>query len=70
VLVGGYLSGSLSVALCSRMNVFVGGQFQSVGTYTHPLDSVGTLTNVQDSKAAKLDMNEAVFLTVGLTWSF
>jgi hypothetical protein len=70
VLVGGYVSGSLSLALCSRVNIFVGGQFQSVGTYSHPLDNVGTLTHVQDHKSAKLDLNEAVFLTVGLTWSF
>ncbi len=70
VLVGYYLSGSLSVALSSRLSLFGGVQYQSVGTYTHPLDNVGTYTGLLDSKAAQLDLGDTFFVTVGLTWSF
>lgn len=70
VLVGGYLSGSFAYAFCSRASVFVGAQFQSVGTYTHALDNVGSYTQLLDQKAAKLDLSQSVFLTVGLNYAF
>ena len=70
VLVGYYVSGSLSVALCSRVSLFASGQYQDVGTYTQTVNNVGTLTGILDQKSAKLDMNNTVFFTVGLSYSF
>jgi hypothetical protein len=57
---GGYAAGNLSLALSERWAVMAGAQFMNVGQYTHTVNG----------KEAKLDLRQAIFVTVGLSYSF
>ena len=59
-LVGGYVGGTLNVALSKKWGAFGGAQFQSVGEYTHE----------EKGKKAVLDLSGAVFVSVGVSYSF
>lgn len=62
LLVGGYVSGNLAVALDKNKDwhLIVGAQFQHLGEYTHK----------EGGKKAVLDMDGAVFVTLGLSYTF
>lgn len=59
-LPGGYVAGNFSVALSDAWSFVAGAQFEDVGRYTQTLDG----------KQATLDLSRAIFVTVGLTYSF
>ncbi len=59
-LMGGYVAGNLSVAFSEHWALAAGVQFLDVGQYTHRLSD----------KEATLDLTKAVFVTIGLTYSF
>jgi hypothetical protein len=62
LLVGGYLAGSVAVALNKNKDwhFVAGAQFQDLGEYTHK----------ENGKKAVLDLRAAVFVTVGVGYSF
>jgi hypothetical protein len=60
VLIGGYLSGDVSVALSPGTSLFVGAQFQGTGNYSH----------TQNGVIAELDLGRTVLMTVGVGFSF
>jgi hypothetical protein len=60
VLPGGYVGGNLLFAINQNINLAVGAQYQSVGTYTHK----------ENGRVAQLDLGNSVFLTAGLGFSF
>jgi hypothetical protein len=57
---GGYVAGNLSVALSRRWALTAGAQFMDVGKYTQTAG--GT--------EATLDLSQAIFVTLGLSYSF
>jgi hypothetical protein len=59
-LVGGYVAGNFSVALSDSWALVAGAQFEDLGRYTQTLNG----------KQATLDLSKAIFVTVGLTYSF
>jgi hypothetical protein len=59
-LPGGYVAGTFSVALSDAWAVVAGAQFESVGQYTQTLNE----------KQATLDLSKAIFVTLGLSYSF
>ncbi|HXF09841.1 MAG TPA: hypothetical protein VN625_03585 [Desulfuromonadaceae bacterium] len=63
VLFGGYAGGSLSAALSDNWSAFVGAQWQHVGTYSHHSD-------VNGGGTAKLDLNNPIFVSAGVSFSF
>lgn len=60
VQIGGFVSGTCTVALSEKWNLFAGAQFQDVGTYTQNLGS----------RQARVDLSASVFVNVGLAFSF
>ena len=60
VQVGGFVSGTCTVALSEKWDLFAGAQFQSMGHYTHRIGN----------REARLDLSESVFVSVGLSFSF
>ena len=58
--VGGYAAGAFSYAITSRWSAFAGAQFQDLGKYTH----------TEGSRQAVLDLTQAIFVTIGLSYSF
>ena len=59
-LPGGYVAGHFSVALSEAWSVMAGAQFQDVGRYTQTLNG----------KQATLDLRRAIFVTIGVSYSF
>jgi hypothetical protein len=59
-LVGGYVSGQISYAFTEAWSVFVGAQYQNVGTYTQ----------TAGDKQVELDLRKSVYVTAGLGYSF
>jgi hypothetical protein len=59
-LPGGYLAGNLSVALSEKWALVAGAQFEDVGHYTQNLNG----------EQATLDLSKAIFVTLGLSYSF
>jgi hypothetical protein len=59
-LPGGYVAGNISVALAEKWALTAGAQFEDVGHYTQTLNN----------KQASLDLSKAIFVTLGLTYSF
>ena len=59
-LPGGYVAGNISVALSEKWALMAGAQFESVGRYTQNVNG----------KEATLDLSKAIFVTVGLSYSF
>jgi len=59
-LPGGYVAGNISVALSDKWAVTAGAQFEDTGRYTQ----------VKDGRKATLDLRQAVFVTLGITYSF
>jgi hypothetical protein len=59
-LPGGYVAGNISVALSDRWALTAGAQFEDVGHYSQ----------VVDGRKATLDLTQAIFVTLGITYSF
>jgi hypothetical protein len=59
-LPGGYVAVNISVALSKRWALVAGAQFEDVGRYTQNLNG----------KEAMLDLSNAIFATLGLSYSF
>lgn len=59
-LPGGYVAGNISVALSDKWALTAGAQFEDVGKYKQVLDG----------KKATLDLSQAIFVTLGVTYSF
>jgi hypothetical protein len=59
-LPGGYVAGNFSIALSDAWSFVAGAQFEDVGRYTQTLGG----------KQATLDLSRAIFVTVGLSYSF
>jgi len=59
-LPGGYVAGNLSVALSEKWALVAGAQFEDVGQYAQNLDG----------KQVTLDLSNAIFVTLGLSYSF
>lgn len=59
-LVGGYVAGSMSYRLNEAWQLLAGAQFQSTGTYKHTVKG----------KQAWMDLEQAFFVTVGVSYSF
>jgi hypothetical protein len=59
-LAGGYVGLTAAVDLGKKWGAFAGAQFQSVGRYTHSLES----------KQAVLDLTQSIFVNIGLSYSF
>jgi hypothetical protein len=59
-LPGGYVAGNVSYALSDKWALTAGAQFQDVGRYTQ----------VVHGKEATLDLSKAIFVTLGITYSF
>lgn len=59
-LPGGYVAGSVSVALSDSWALMAGAQFEDVGQYTQHLNG----------KEATLDLSRAIFVTIGFSYSF
>jgi hypothetical protein len=62
VLLGGYVAGGISVEFAKGWTAFTGAQFEDVGEYTH--------TSASANRAAVVDLRRAVFVTVGVSYSF
>jgi hypothetical protein len=60
ILIGGYVTGTLSYALNDRFSVFAGAQFQDVGQYTQSLNG----------RQAVLDLGRATSVVLGLSCSY
>jgi hypothetical protein len=60
LLPGGYVGGNVAVSLTQRWGAFAGAQLESVGKYHHR----------ESGREAVLDLNNAVFLNLGVTFSF
>jgi len=60
ILFGGYLGASLSYMFNDRLSIHGGGQFQTLGQYTHSLGG----------RKAKLDLSSSIFVSVALGYSF
>jgi hypothetical protein len=60
LLVGGYASGKISYAISDRFVLFSGAQFRTSGDYSQTVSG----------KTAKLDLSQAVLVTLGLSYSF
>lgn len=59
-MLGYYLSGLISYAVCEQANLFAGVQFQDVGTFQQTVAG----------QTASLDLGKSIFMTVGMSWSF
>ena len=57
---GGYVAGTLSLALSERWALVAGAQFQDVGHYTQTVNG----------REATLDLSKTIFATIGLSYSF
>jgi hypothetical protein len=60
LLPGGYISGMVSAQVAENWSAFAGAQFEDFGTYTQEVNG----------RKAVLDLSQAVFVTLGLTYSF
>ena len=60
LVAGGYLGGTFSYAFNDHLRLFAGGQFQYTGDYTH----------TEAGKKAVLSLGQALFVPVGVTFSF
>jgi hypothetical protein len=60
VLLGGYLSGNVSFALSERVRLLAGAQFQTADNFSQTVAG----------KTAVLNLGQAIFATVGLSYSF
>ena len=60
ILAGGYFGANLLFTLDERINLSAGAQYQSSGTYTHR----------EGGKTAQIDLGSAVFLSLGVGFSF
>ncbi len=60
VLVGGYFGGNVYYNFTPAANVFLGYQYQNVGTYEHTVAG----------KKASIGLDSSVFLTLGVGYSF
>jgi hypothetical protein len=58
--VGGYVAGTITVALNDRWSLFGSAQYQYLGRFKQ----------VVGGKEAVVDLTKSVFVTVGLGWSF
>lgn len=63
VLFGGYAGGTVSAALSDQWSAFVGAQWQHVGTYSHH-------SGVNGGGVAQLDLNNPIFVSAGVSFSF
>jgi hypothetical protein len=59
-LPGGYVAGNLSYELSEHWGAFAGAQWMDVGQYTH----------TESGREAVLDLRNAVFVTLGVSFSF
>jgi hypothetical protein len=59
-LPGSYIGGNFNYAICEKVDLFAGAQYQTAGTYSHK----------ENGKEAKLDLGNTVFLTFGIGFSF
>jgi hypothetical protein len=59
-LVGGYVAGNISYAFTEAWSVFVGAQYQNVGTYSQQVSD----------KEVEVDLRKSVFVSAGLGYSF
>ena len=59
-LPGGYIAGNFSWALSDAWALVAGAQFEDVGRYTQTLDG----------KTATLDLSRAIFVNIGVSYSF
>jgi hypothetical protein len=57
---GGYAAGTFSYAINDHWSAFAGAQFQDLGKYTH----------TEGSRTATLDLSRAIFVSLGLSYSF
>lgn len=67
-LVGGYIGGTFSYAFNDRFRLFAGAQFQSTGDFSH--SESGNPRFQPAKQTAVIDLSEAVFVTLGATFSF
>ena len=59
-MIGGYAAANFIAALNNRWSLNCGAQYQSVGTYSQ----------VVGGKKAEIDLSNAIYVTVGLGYSF
>ena len=59
-LVGGYVGGTLSLAMSQKTRVFAGAQFQDVGTFSQ----------IAGGRKAELDLGKSIFVTLGVSYEF
>lgn len=60
LLVGGYVAGSIAYALAADWDVFAGAQLQKVGQYSQ----------TENGQTAVLNLDQSIFVVVGVTYSF
>lgn len=60
VLIGGYVSGGVSYKLNPAWDVSCGVQFQKVGNYSHTING----------RTATLNLDQAIFVVIGASYSF
>lgn len=73
---GGYFSGTITVAVCRHADLFASVQFQSAGTYSHSV--VGNSFAVDQgnkfightAKSADIDLGKTIFFSLGIAIPF
>jgi len=62
IQIGGYAGAKISAALSDQVSLFVGAQWQDVGSYVH--------RDRKSGESAVLDLSQSVFFTSGVGYSF